>query len=168
LTKRKLEHHETTEKKIIKKYEFVPDDFVFDIDKIQYISRGFSGKVFKCIYYDEIVALKICDVYDNPKGLDQILHKVDVYNQLQDLQGVIIPKLVFSGYDTGIFILATLFIEGHDEKLDITRVQNALNLLKEKGVEHGDSAPNNIIIRDSDDSVWIIDLGIATLENSKK
>jgi hypothetical protein len=137
------------------------NDFYLDFDSLEYVSAGFCGKVFKTLYKGDPVALKICDIYNNPLGLDQILHEVKVYEKLVSLQGSLIPKLIFYGYDTGIFVLMTSFIRGHPcTDLESTCVQNALKLLGKHGVRHLDIRKENIIVRD-DGSICVLDFGLS-------
>jgi predicted Ser/Thr protein kinase len=166
ITKRKFDQVGFDQNQLQKDDDRVPGDFHLDIDRIKYIGDGSSGKVFKDFYHGIEVALKICDIYNNPQGLDQILHEVIVYNHLRDLQGVLIPRLIFSGYSTGIFILATSFIRGSyfdEEIINNARLKKPLQMLKNYGVEHGDLKPENILVRHDDQSIWIIDFGMATI-----
>jgi serine/threonine protein kinase len=138
----------------------IPPNFSLNISQMEYIGEGSCGKVFKYFYSNEFVALKICDIYNNSERLNQMLQEAHVYEYLQTLQGALIPKLIFHGYMTGIYILATSFVNGHPYTFaEVGLVQKALGILRDHGVEHDDPRPENILI-DEQGEVWILDLGL--------
>ena len=65
---------------------------------INALGTGRSGTVFKALWHGKEVALKLCDIAHNPEYEQELLTEIQVYNQLQDLQGWYIPRLLMAGY----------------------------------------------------------------------
>ena len=71
---------------------------VEEFQVINSLGIGRSGTVFKALWHGKEVALKLCDIEHNPENEQELLTEIKVYNQLQDLQGWYIPRLIMAGY----------------------------------------------------------------------
>ena len=48
-------------------------------------------------YEDSIIALKVADISKQPPMLDELKNELIIYELLEELQGLTIPKVLFSG-----------------------------------------------------------------------
>ncbi|KAH7885486.1 hypothetical protein F5I97DRAFT_1885976, partial [Phlebopus sp. FC_14] len=101
------------------------------------LGSGRSGTVFKANLHGETVALKICDLWQHPEYKKELLHEVEVYHALEDLQGDCIPRLKGAGYTAGgLFAIATDIV-GRPLKASVHR----------RGFVHNDIRKDNILIK---------------------
>ncbi|CAG8612477.1 2103_t:CDS:1 [Paraglomus occultum] len=141
----------------------------------EYLGYGRSGTTFSCKYNGEDIALKLTDLSKKKFLLPELLKEIDIYHFLEDLQGLFIPKLVGYGYMWGnmFFAIATTIVgKSLDHSMTINRKQeqNAYKALIEihrHNVLHNDIRKENIILSNDRKSVFIIDFGLATIDNNK-
>ena len=96
------------------------------------LGRGRTGSVYKATLHGEIVAFKVCDLWQHPEYKEELLNELDVFHALRDLQGVCIPSLVDAGYTAeGLFAIATTIagtplgdVESLVEELITVRVES--------------------------------------------
>ncbi|KAI8819053.1 uncharacterized protein EV422DRAFT_621523 [Fimicolochytrium jonesii] len=120
------------------------------------------------------VALKHID-YEKVESdvVSQMETELDVYTQLADLQGSLIPLLrAYGSIEGGTFLyLGTEYIKGHtltsaDRHLG-SQILHAFQTLHATGWVHGDVAPRNVIVAEEDNRrIVLIDLGMASPANT--
>jgi predicted Ser/Thr protein kinase len=138
----------------------------FSITKLQEcIGSGFCGKVFKWHDSGVTAAVKVCDAYKSREGASALRNEANVYRKLKDIQGKLIPRLLFYGEAWGFYFLATTFIEGH-HPTKIQEVQDnldkVLDKVRESGVIHGDVKTSNVIVS-PDNELFLIDFSHARI-----
>ena len=118
------------------------------------LGEGRSGTVFKAILHGEIVALKICDLWQHPDYEKELHNEVKVYHALKGLQGDCIPRLKGAGYTAGgLFAIATDIVGSPLEDVrslsDQERlvIQRALSSIHCHGFVHNDIHEDNILIK---------------------
>ena len=136
--------------------ELIPLEF-FDWDSFSTLSvlgTGRSGTVFKAILHGEMVALKICDLWQHPHYKKELLNEVKVYHALKDLQGYCIPRFKGAGYTAGGLWATATDIVGSPLKdvkslSDQERlvIQTALSSIHRHGFVHNDIRKDNILIK---------------------
>ena len=140
----------------------------FDTHKV--LGAGRTGTVFEATLFGEIVALKICDLWQHPDYLEELLNELEVYYALRDLQGICIPTLVDAGYTAGgLFAIATSIAGTPLTDKDVESlskqerrvIRRALSLIHLHGYVHGDIREDNILIERSGQqfSACFIDFG---------
>ncbi|KAJ3004443.1 UNVERIFIED_CONTAM: hypothetical protein HDU68_005103 [Siphonaria sp. JEL0065] len=119
--------------------------------------RDFEGVVFKTI-----------DVSKRKDGMAQFQKEVEIYQHLQELQGDVIPKFIAFGNLGGL--LQVIVLEYVGRKLSseefVSRrqdVEEVLNLVHSKGVQHGDLRLPNIMIDDDSNKIRLIDFGMSSI-----
>ena len=73
-----------------------------DIEEFQFMSsigRGRSGTAFRAYWRSGEVALKLCDIAQQPDYEEELMAEVEVYNNLKELQGRYVLRLVTAGCD---------------------------------------------------------------------
>ncbi|GJJ78401.1 hypothetical protein EMPS_10760 [Entomortierella parvispora] len=120
------------------------------------LGSGRSGRVFRALWQDQPVALKVCDLYKHPDYEDEMLTEVTVYQVLESLQGVYIPRLLFAGYDGGMFAVA-MEMAGSPVEVESLSDENRLKIvdcltaIHQHGILHNDIRLENILVcRDND------------------
>ncbi|CAG8659745.1 17352_t:CDS:2, partial [Funneliformis caledonium] len=115
-----------------------------------------TGTVFKAILHGELVALKICDLWQHPDYEKELLNEVEVYNALKDLQGDCVPRFKGAGYTAGgLFIIATDIVGRPLEDAESLSdqeylvIQTALSSIHRHGFVHNDIRKENILIKRS-------------------
>ncbi len=138
----------------------------FSITKLtEFIGSGFCGKVFKWKDSGVTAAVKVCDAYNNREGVTALQNEANVYLKLKDIQGKLIPCLLFHGEAWGFYFLATTFIEGkHPNQIqefeeDLNKV---LDEVRKRNVIHGDVKASNVIITPNCD-LFLIDFSHAKI-----
>lgn len=150
----------------------------YDIKTAEVIAEGRTGPVYrkfingkdcicKCLFIDEEV-----DEYEESPSLikDELDREVDVYEQLKELQGNIIPELLAYEvlmYGT-IYMIVTEYAGEiiHEEiglnKKQIESARKGLNELHNRGILHGDIRLCNMVInKNNNNEVMFIDFGFA-------
>jgi len=138
------------------------------------LGEGRTGRVFRAGWRGEIVAVKICDLYQHPDYEEEVLTEVAAYDALKALQGLCIPHFKLAGYDGGIFVIATE-IAGSPLEVDklnhqeLLEVVDKLSLIHTYGILHNDIRPDNILIRRHDDGIKVcfIDFAMSKRTGSK-
>ena len=170
-----------TENEIITPEIFIPSFYMkrnLDINH-SYIGGGSFGKIYKYLYKDQNLALKII----NKQNLDNLLdsdtmndifeREIRIYNQLRHRN---LPRFIGVTYfsNEGRAFLID-FIEGkgldkicnkvsENERLKyLYQLADTLSYLHDNGVIHRDIKPNNIIIESSTNLLKLIDFG--TIKN---
>ncbi|KAF8648911.1 hypothetical protein AX16_006133 [Volvariella volvacea WC 439] len=135
--------------------EHAPLEF-FDWGSFRVLSvlgSGRTGTVFKAVLHGEVVALKICDLWQHPDYEKELLNEVEVYHALKDLQGDCVPRFKGAGYTAGgLFIIATDIVGRplehakslSDEERQV--IQRALLSIHRHGFIHNDIREDNILI----------------------
>lgn len=137
------------------------------------LGEGRTGKVFRAEWHGEMVAVKLCDLYQHPDFEEEVLTEVAVYNALKPLQGLCIPHLKLAGYDNGLFIIATeiagspLKVEklNYQERLDIV---NKLSLIHSFNIIHNDIGLQNILISYCNDGYKVCFIDFAMSKQAKE
>jgi predicted Ser/Thr protein kinase len=126
------------------------------------LGRGRCGNVLRTVLRGQEVALKVVDLWKAPSLHDVLKHEIDVYQQLHHLQGVYIPRLVWSGFlGSKLYGLATTIVGSQLRPTPITRrtvftALRSLHAIHRKGYAHGDLRKENLV-RGSMGKVYIID-----------
>ncbi|GJJ78399.1 hypothetical protein EMPS_10758 [Entomortierella parvispora] len=121
----------------------------FELQEV--IGEGRSGRVFRAFWRDKPVALKICDLYKNPKYEEEILTEVAVYQALESLQGIYVPRLRIVGYDGGLFAFAMdmagspVEVESLSDA-DRLKIVQCLTEIHRHGILHNDIRRENILV----------------------
>ncbi|CAI2186013.1 5453_t:CDS:2 [Funneliformis geosporum] len=145
------------------KFSFV--DFKFkDI-----LGEGRSGKTLLCEFRGETIALKSVDLSKVPPYvLEEMQKEVEIYKDLDDIQGKYIPKLICYGYYEGgmsfvisMTIVGTSLSEQKIKKQQKTRAIKGLEAIHKHGILHNDIREENILINDNGD-IYLIDFGMAS------
>lgn len=121
------------------------------------LGKGHTGTVFKAILHEEMVALKICDLWQHPDYEKELLNEVEVYHALKDLQGDCIPRFKGAGYTAGgLFAIATDIVGRPLEDVESLNnqerlvIQSALSSIHRHGFVHNDICKDNILIKRND------------------
>lgn len=131
------------------------------------IGRGHAGAVVVGSYGDEDdVVFKTIDLKTHPHGREQFDQEVQVYRDLEELQGSVIPKFYAYGNYYGLLQIMVLEHVGRpiteqeylDRKDDI---DNAIKMINNMGYKHNDLFPRNIMINDETGGIRIIDFGLS-------
>lgn len=116
-------------------------------------------------YLGQSVVVKAVSLLDKT-GAALLGHESSVYEYLTPLQGVVIPRVLFSGEYDGSFVLATEFIGSslsqHAEDSDGDLNKKALEVVEEVhkfSLVHGDLKLENFVVRDG--SVFAVDFHLA-------
>lgn len=106
--------------------------------------------------HGEMVALKICDLWQHPDYEKELLNEVEVYHALKDLQGNFIPRLKGAGYTAGgLFTIATDIVGTPLEDVESLSeqerlvIQRALSSIHRYDFVHDDISRENILIERS-------------------
>ncbi|KAI3640954.1 hypothetical protein MIR68_001832 [Amoeboaphelidium protococcarum] len=127
------------------------------------IARGKTGAVALGDYANQQkVTFKTVDLTKNPEAKDLFDHEVRMYQELESLQGSVIPK--FYAYGTLCGFLQMIVIENVGQSMTIEQckerqgdIDAALKQIHDLGYQHGDVRPANLTI-DNQGRVRIIDL----------
>ena len=95
---------------------------------INSLGIGRSGTVFKALWHGKEVALKLCDIEHNPEYKQELLTEIKVYNQLQDLQGWYIPRLIMAGCYGYLFLGIVTEVVGSLIEVDQLKYLSAVKL----------------------------------------
>ena len=126
---------------------------IYEFQLMNYLGRGRSGTVFRTYWRGEEVALKLCDIAQQPEYEEELMAEVEVYNNLKELQGRCIPRLVTAGYDGYLFFAIATEIVGSPVKVDqLNRskrweIVGALSEIHRRGFLHNDIREENILIQ---------------------
>ena len=125
-----------------------------NVEEFQIINSlgiGRSGTVFKALWHGKEVALKLCDIEHNPEYEQELLTEIEVYNQLQDLQGWCIPRLIMAGYYGYLFLGIVTEVVGSPIEVDQlkdserSKIVKALSKIHQSGFLHNDIREDNIL-----------------------
>ena len=145
----------------------VPLNF-FDWGSYQILGTARSGTVFRAVLNRKMVALKLCDLWQNPQIEAKLTNEVCVYNSLRSLQGIFIPKLRAAGYTAaGFFIIATDIARMPIEDAGFLSAQ-ACQVIQQ-AIHHQDFIHGDIRLKYSSQRQWcanIIDFAFAGSEFS--
>ncbi|KAI3650994.1 hypothetical protein MP228_004475 [Amoeboaphelidium protococcarum] len=128
-----------------------------------FITRGSAGAVFLGNHANQSgVIFKTVDLTKNPEAKDLFDHEVRMYQELESLQGSVIPQ--FYAYGTLCGLLRIIVIENVGQSMTIEQckerkvdIDAALKQIHDLGYQHGDVRPANLTI-DNQGRVRIIDL----------
>ncbi|RHZ85979.1 hypothetical protein Glove_57g125 [Diversispora epigaea] len=135
------------------------------------LGHGRSGKTLLCKFRGDDIALKTADLYKTPaKILKEMQNEVKIYKDLEDIQGIYIPKLVCYGYYGGgwCYVLGTTLIGGTTlgdttiKEQQRVKALEALRAIHKHGILHNDIREDNILIGDNDNDVYLIDFGMSS------
>jgi Protein kinase domain len=126
--------------------------------------KVFEERTFK-------MALKLVDAYKNPDLVKELHHEADVYRCLDKLQGVYIPKLVWSGTVEGIFegigISPIGTVPSSLSSKQKQHLIDGLRAIHKFGFLHGDLKMQNILVSDND-TAFISDFGFSVPNANKE
>jgi predicted Ser/Thr protein kinase/ABC-type uncharacterized transport system substrate-binding protein len=129
------------------------------------VGQGACGPVYKCHFRGVDLAVKICDVFNNKAGVENMKREIQIYQHLKDLQGISIPELKFFGEAWGFFFIATTFIDGSHPDIKSESIQEMLYArlreLEDFNIVHGDVKNDNMILTPTGKLV-LIDFSHAT------
>ena len=138
------------------------------------LGRGRSGTIFKTTLRGEVVALKICNLWQHPQYEREMINEVAIYRAFEDQQGLWVPRLKGAGYTAGgLFVVATEIACWPLEEVEILSyperraIQRALTFIHGYGFVHNGISKNNILINSSG-SVFFIDFTFAALGSLKE
>ncbi|KAF9186407.1 hypothetical protein BGZ49_004192 [Haplosporangium sp. Z 27] len=149
---------------------------VQSFEKLKLIMKGEGARTYLASWHNELVVLKKCDIWNEYEIMKELVHEARIYNALERLQGLWIPKLKLAGISNGIeFVLVTEHV-GRDisssclTASECTMIKTAFAEIHGSGVCHGDIRPQNIIIqRDSQKThVMVIDFGASEMTTDRK
>uniref|UniRef100_T1II48 Protein kinase domain-containing protein n=1 Tax=Strigamia maritima TaxID=126957 RepID=T1II48_STRMM len=117
------------------------------------IGEGRTGYVWLTEWRGAKAVIKSCDAYKRPYLVDELKNEKSIFNLLYPLQGVCIPKLLFTGFVDYAFLIITEFI---GPPIDIAtlnveakmKIETALERIHGLKILHGDIKPSNILMRD--------------------
>ncbi|KAG0319570.1 hypothetical protein BGZ99_005013 [Dissophora globulifera] len=124
------------------------------------LGEGRSGRVFQAQWRGELVALKVCDLWQNPEYEVEMLAEVATYKTLAPLQGDCIPRFKIGGYDGGIFAIVTEIVGSPLEVDELSqeerwKVVDKLSLIHTYGILHNDIRLDNILVRRDSNGVQV-------------
>ncbi|KAK3819963.1 MAG: hypothetical protein J3Q66DRAFT_386968 [Benniella sp.] len=128
----------------------VGDIDLADFDFQGLLGEGRTGRVFKALWHQQVVAAKICDLFRHPEFLEDVLSELAVYNTLSSLQGSSIPQLLCAGFSSGHFLLGTGLagspVDMHkiDREIQLLAVE-ALSRIHQYEILHGDIRYDNVM-----------------------
>jgi len=136
------------------------------VDREHLLGSGSTGTVYEAFLDNERVAVKIADVYHRSEVMSEMTNEVAVYKFLEDLQGVYIPQLLWSGYLLGRVLFGIVF-ELCDSDVDFSEEEkhNVLDALHERGVIHRDARRENFVRSKNTGNLMVIDFGIFLIMN---
>jgi len=136
----------------------------------QVIGRG-RCQVYLEAHDDISIALKVADICKQPVMLYQLRNELRVYEQLKELQGSFIPKLLFHGRLESILYCVGMTMCGRvPEALNACQKEQLLDTLDKihlKGILHNDIKISNILV-DELSNPYIIDFGFASRSSSEE
>lgn len=114
--------------------------------------------------------LKLNDIFKTPEMEEEMIQEGKVYERLQELQGVVIPKLIGLGRFEEDFLFGLMTSEeGHHVRSTehvneefIAKAEERLKMIHEKGVLHNDIRRPNILRNTNGDPVFI-DFNMSTI-----
>jgi predicted Ser/Thr protein kinase len=139
----------------------------FDVDdfKLNTVLGEGRSKVYLDHYESQPIALKTADIAKHPEMLPELQNEVSVYEELSELQGKAIPRLVCHGYVEAVLYCVGLSVCGTvPKKLTEQQKQRLLDILEsihQIGILHNDIREENILV-DESGNPFIIDFGFAT------
>ena len=126
----------------------------FSLDRQEVLGHGRTGWVMKACWQGEEVAVKVCDTWKQPDIEKELLNEVKIYNVLEDIQGLYIPRLKTAGYAWGnmLFAIATeivgVSIRGMSLRdVELQKIVEALSAIHHHGILHNDIHKDNILIQ---------------------
>lgn len=102
--------------------------------------------------------------------LPELENELMIYNHLNTLQDVCIPKVVLSGHWSFFFVIGLSLcgsVPTELSRVQKRRLLNSLDQIHEKGVLHGDLKKENILVNE-EGATFIIDFGFSTLSSDKR
>ncbi|RIA92517.1 kinase-like domain-containing protein [Glomus cerebriforme] len=122
-----------------------------------------------------MIALKSVDLSKAPPYvLEEMQKEVEIYKDLANIQGKHIPKFVCYRYYGGgisfiisMTVVSTTLGEHKIMKRQRSRAIKGLEAIHKHGILHNNIQEENILIND-DDSIYLVDFGMASWENIKK
>lgn len=136
----------------------------------RHFATGWSGKIVRHTYEGQSVVVKLAPV--GSKRGEALLTKVEAYHMLKEVWGKYVPRLVSYGITSGgsIVYIATEEIMGHEIEMGplsqavVEEIFNALAVVHQCGILHGDIRPNNILVTNGGQAgVRFLDLGLLAL-----
>ncbi|KAF9898821.1 hypothetical protein EC991_010310 [Linnemannia zychae] len=136
-------------------------------DCLELISHNEHAQTYKSSWQGCEIVVKKCDVWKERSVMEELRHEAMVYQVLQSLQGVCIPKLKIAGIADGMeMLLVTDFVGTNicQERLkdsDQEKIRAALSAIHDLGVVHGDILPQNIVVQrdDLNTRFYFVDFG---------
>ena len=115
------------------------------------------------------VIFKTIDVSKRKDGESEFNNEVKIYEALESLQGICIPRLLGYGTLGGLLLVIVLENVGRvitreevaSRKTEISRIIERINSL---GVTHGDIRMPNILVREEDKKIFLVDFGMSKRE----
>jgi hypothetical protein len=151
----------------------IPKDFHLGLLR-ERIGFGVCGVVHRSSYRGIELAVKMCDVFNNKKGVELMKKEVEVYKLLSSLQGSSIPRLHFYGQRWGLYIIATSYISGAHPKMSGISEEVLKKQLDERtndflslGISHGDIRDENMIVT-PDGKLILLDFSHSSFVNNAK
>ena len=147
-----------------------PQEFDANDFQLNSVLGEARSKVYLEQYENDLVALKVSDVSRHSAMLPELLNEVSIYNNLVDLQGKGIPKLLCHGYIEKVLYCIGLSPCGSVPTTFTDRQKQALletlENIHQRGILHNDIKKENILI-DELGNPFIIDFGFATRDASE-
>ncbi|KAG0307767.1 hypothetical protein BGZ98_009839 [Dissophora globulifera] len=124
------------------------------------LGEGRSGRVFQAQWRGELVALKTCDLWQNPEYEEEMLAEVAAYKTLAPRQGDCIPRFKIGGYDGGIYAIVTEIVGSPLEVDELSQVErwkvvDKLSLIHTYGILHNDIRMDNILVQHDSNGVQV-------------
>ncbi|GJJ71707.1 hypothetical protein EMPS_04064 [Entomortierella parvispora] len=121
------------------------------LEVMSYDNDGAQVLRVLCMGHDIVV--KKCDLHNEQEVAKALQHEAMIYEELQGLQGRLIPHVAFAGVSYGVeMVLATEFVgENISRKIlsgpDRNKIRGALKEIHRHGVAHGDVRRQNIVVK---------------------
>lgn len=144
---------------------------------IKPLSVGSRNNVWKLRFNGKLMIAKTADILKQKQLVKELKHEAEIYDQLSELQGVVIPRVVYCGTFYCLFIFGTemcgksLDLMQKQENMDLnelkTQAERGLEAIHSFSVLHGDIRENNLVWNSKAHRLYWIDFGFSK-KNAKQ
>jgi tRNA A-37 threonylcarbamoyl transferase component Bud32 len=144
---------------------------------MEFITESRCGAVYRARLHGKDVVVKQADVYKSRSVMKELKHEANIYEMLQDLQGICIPRLIAAETLDGMFfVLVTENVGRPIRYSDLSphnreKIMKIMSAIHGFGILHNDIRLGNILTRfdGMEARFFIIDFGLSetTIDQEK-